>query len=181
MQRPRKEGSKLGPGLYLPGEVGQIPKGSSPSGSFLIQPCLLQSPCLQLTSGHKSQKESRKFCAMQNMSGNPCCAGWDGVLGRKVSGLHGQQGALPLLGTLFLNPGVGWCLYWCVPSSCAGLAVPSKDSGSPCPAAFTSRGVSWQPLVNVFELLLSGKLSLFPSQAQSSSMLSEWNRAGWCP
>lgn len=95
MQHPRKDGSKLGPGLYLPGEVGQIPKGSSPSGSFLIQPCLLQRLCLQFTSGHKSQKESWKFCAMQNMSGNPWCARWDGVLGRKVSGC-GTDGHLAL-------------------------------------------------------------------------------------
>lgn len=36
MQHPQKDGSKLGPGLYLPAEIGQIPIGLLPYSTLFI-------------------------------------------------------------------------------------------------------------------------------------------------
>ena len=86
---------------------------------------------------------------------------------------------LPRLDTLFLVKAAAGCRYGWIPNSCAWFTVPRRDSGSPGPPVLKSRGLSWQPLVNVFPLFLSGKPSLAPSHEHSSSMLSECTSAGW--
>lgn len=115
-QHPQKGGSKLGPSLYLPAKIGQIPIGLLPYSTLFITEAV---PAIYFRP-QKPERISAILCYAENVRKPLACrvgrcpghegewlARMDSWPARMDSCLYGQQGALPLLGTLFLNPGAG--------------------------------------------------------------------------